>query len=169
MIHSTALLIMKSTKTSSLLQHTIGLAALAGSRTMAAPALVSRSLKKRPSRQFSRTRFATMQSPGTARLLTVLAAGEMIGDKLPGVPARICPTALIGRGLSGALVGATLFARQHDSPWRGAAVGVLSAMAGAYATYYLRKTLADHTLLPDPVWGGLEDLLVVKAGQRLLP
>ena len=159
---------MKSLKTSSLLWRTVGLAAIAGARTMAAPALVSHSLKKRPSRRLGRTRLATMQSPRTAKVLTVLAAGEMIGDKLPGTPNRTSPGALVGRGLSGALVGATLFARQQDNPWRGATVGVLSAMVGAYATYHLRKQLSENTLLPDPVWGGIEDLLVIKTGQRLL-
>ena len=160
---------MRSSLTSSLFWRTAGLAALAGARTMAAPALVSHSLKKRPSRLLGRTRFSAMQSPRTARLFAALVAGEMIGDKLPSAPARIRSKALVGRGLSGALVGATLFARQRNSPWRGATVGVLSAMVGAYATYHLRKQLAENTLLPDPVWGGLEDLLVIKTGRRLLP
>ena len=147
---------------------TLGLTALTGARAMAAPALVSHYLKRRPSRRLGRTRLATLQSPRTANILTVLAAGEMIGDKLPGTPARISPLALVGRGISGALVGATLFARKRDNPWRGATVGALSALVGAYATYHLRKRLAENTHMPDPIWGGLEDMLVVKAGQRLL-
>ncbi len=159
---------MKSFKTSSLLGRTVGLAALAGARTMAAPALVSRHLRHRPSRRLGRTRLATWQSSRTANVLTVLAAGEMIGEKLPTTSARISPPALFGRGISGALVGATLFAWQGDNPWRGATVGTLSALAGAYVTYHLRKQLAESTLIPDPVWGGLEDILVVKVGQRLL-
>ena len=154
--------------TTSLLKRTVALSALAGARTMAAPALLSHSLKKRPSRRLSHTRFTTLQSSRTATLLAVLAAGEMVGDKLPSAPARIQTAGLVGRGLSGALVGATLFARQRSNPWRGATVGVLSAIAGAYATYHTRKRLAESTLLPDPVWGGIEDLLVVKVGQRLL-
>ena len=159
---------MKPHNTSSLLSRTIGLAAIAGARTMAAPALLSHCLKKQPSRRLKRTRLAIMQSPRTAKVLTMLAVGEVIGDKLPGVPARIKTSALVGRGLSGALVGATLFAQQRGNPWQGAVVGVLSALAGAYATYHLRKQLAENTLIPDPVWGGLEDILVVKAGGQLL-
>ena len=154
--------------TSSLLWRTVGVAALAGARTMAAPALVSHALKRRPTRRLGRSRFATMQSSRTAKVLTVLAAGEMVGDKLPTTPARISPPALIGRGLSGALVGAALFARRRDNSWRGATVGTLSALVGAYATYHLRKRLGELTPVPDPVWGGVEDLLVVKTGQRLL-
>ena len=159
---------MKSTKHSSLLWKTISLTALAGARSMAAPALASHYLKKRPSRYLGRSRFSTMQSPRTATVFTVLAVGEMIGDKLPGAPARISTSALIGRGLSGALVGATLFTRHRDNPWRGAALGTLSAVVGAYATYHLRKQLSERTALPDFIWGGLEDGLVVKAGQRAL-
>lgn len=160
--------VMKSSAISSLLWPTLGLAALAGARTIAAPALLSHHLKRRPSRRLGRTRFATLQSPRTANILTILASGEMIGDKLPSTPARISPLALVGRGLSGALVGATLFARHRDNPWRGATVGALSALVGAYATYHLRKQLVENTHTPDPIWGGLEDILVVKAGQRLL-
>ena len=159
---------MQSSTIAPLLWRTLGLAALAGARTLAAPALLSRQLQQHPSRRLSRTRLATLQSPRTAKVLTLLAAGEMIGDKLPGVPARISPIALAGRGLSGALVGATLFASQRDNPWRGAAVGSLSALAGAYATYHLRKQLTESTLVPDPIWGGIEDICVVKAGHRLL-
>ena len=135
---------------------------------MAAPALLSRALKKRPARRLGRTRLATMQSPRTAKVFTALAIGEMIGDKLPGAADRISTPALVGRALSGALVGATLFARQRNNPWQGATVGVLSAMVGAYATFHLRKRLGEATPLSDPIWGGLEDLLVVKAGHRWL-
>lgn len=159
---------MQPSTVAPLLWRTLGLATLAGARTLAAPALLSQQLQRRPSRRLSRTRLAMLQTARTAKVLTLLAAGEMIGDKLPGVPARISPTALAGRGLSGALVGATLFARQHDNPWRGALLGALGATVGAYTTYHLRKRLTANTLMPDPVWGGLEDLFVVKAGQRLL-
>lgn len=159
---------MSHYRASQLFWQTAGLTALTGARTLAAPALLSRHLSKYPMRRLKRTRFAILQSPRTARVLTTLAAGEMIGDKLPMTPARIRPSALVGRGLSGALVGAALYARQRRSPLRGGVLGTLGALAGAYATYYGRQQLGERTLIPDPVWGGVEDLLVVKLGQRLL-
>ncbi len=152
----------------SLLWRTAGLAALTGARSMMGPALVSRQLRKHPSRRLGRSRFAFMQSARTAKVLTLLAAGELVGDKLPGTPDRISPPALIGRGLSGALIGATLAIRQRQSRRTGAAVGVLGAVAGAYATFHLRQRLAQSTGFPDPVWALLEDGLMITAGRRLL-
>lgn len=153
---------------SSLLWRTAGLAALTGARSFMGPALLSRQLRKQPSRRLGRSRLDFMQSSRTAKILTVLAAGELVGDKLPGTPDRISPPALVGRGLSGALIGATLFTRQRQARRTGTAVGVLSAVVGAYATFHLRKRLGQTTGFPDPVWAVLEDGLVIAAGRQLL-
>lgn len=159
---------MKRYSPSSLLWRTAGLAALTGARSIMGPALLSRQLRKYPARQLGRSRLSFMQSSRTAKVLTLLAAGELVGDKLPGTPDRISPPALIGRGLSGALVGATLATRQRQPRRTGVAVGVLSAVAGAYATFHLRKRLGQSTGFPDPVWAVLEDGLVITIGRRLL-
>lgn len=135
---------------------------------MMGAALLSRQLQKSPSRRLGRSRLAFMQSSRTARVFTLLAAGEIVGDKLPGTPDRISPMPLIGRGLAGALVGATLFARQRQPRRTGVAVGALSAVAGTYATFYLRKRLGQTTGLSDTVWAVLEDGVVVVLGRRLL-
>ncbi len=153
---------------SSLLWRTAGLAALTGARSMMGPALLSRQLRKHPSRRLGRSRLALMQSSRTANMLTLLAAGELIGDKLPSAPDRISPTALAGRALSGAVIGATLSTQLRQSRRTGAAVGVISAVAGAYTTFHLRKRLGQTTGFPDPVWAVLEDGLVIAAGRRLL-
>ncbi len=153
---------------SSGLGRTAGLAALTGARSMMGPALLSRQLRQHPSRRLDRSRLGFMQSSRTTRVLTLLAAGELVGDKLPGVPDRISPPALVGRTLSGALIGATLATRQRQSRRTGASVGAVSAMLGAYATYYLRRRLGQTTGFPDPVWAVLEDALVIGLGRRLL-
>lgn len=152
---------------SSVLWRTAGLAALTGARSLMGPALVSRQLRKHPSRRLGRSRLAFMQSPRTANVLTLLAVGELVGDKLPGTPDRISPSALIGRGLSGALLGATLATRKGQPLRSGVAVGALSAVTGAYATFHLRKRLGQSTGFPDLVWAVLEDGLVIAAGRRL--
>ena len=148
-------------------QRVVGLAALAGARSMAGPALLIRHLNRHPSRRLKR-RWKVLQKSRTANILTLLAIGEMIGDKLPTAPNRTTRAALTGRGIAGVVIGSALFKRSRRSPGWGAAVGAASALAGAYATFYLRKQLSDATSVPDPVWGGVEDLLVIKAGQRLL-
>ena len=153
---------------SSLLERTAGLAALTGARSMMGLALLSRQLRQHPSRRLGRSRLAFMQSSRTANVLTLLAAGELLGDKLPGAPDRISPPALIGRALSGALIGATLSTRQRQPRRIGVSVGLVSAMAGTYATFHLRKRLGQTTGFPDPVWAVLEDTLVITLGRRLL-
>ena len=76
---------------SSLLERTAGLAALTGARSMMGLALLSRQLRQHSSRRLGRSRLAFMQSSRTANVLTLLAAGELLGDKLPSAPDRINP------------------------------------------------------------------------------
>jgi uncharacterized membrane protein len=135
---------------------------------MMGPALLSRRLRQRPLRRLGRSRLGFMQSSRTAKVLTLLAAGELLGDKLPGAPNRISPPALAGRTLSGALIGATLATRQRYPRRTGASVGAVSAVLGTYVTYYLRQRLGQTTGFPDPVWAVLEDALVISLGRRLL-
>ena len=153
---------------SSSLGRTAGLAALSGARSMMGSALLSERLRKHPSRRLGRSRLGFMQSSRTAEVLALLAAGELIGDKLPGAPDRISSPALTGRALSGALIGATLSARQRQPRSTGVFIGVVSAVVGTYATYHLRKGLGRTTGFPDPVWAALEDTLVIILGRCLL-
>ncbi len=155
-------------KTKKLLKQTIGLAALSGMRTMSAPAFLSNYLKDHRSRRLKRTRLGFMQSDKTATILSLLAAGELVGDKLPKTPNRIIPGALVGRGLSGALVGATLFMANRRNGWEGAVIGLGTALASTYISFYVRKQLATRTIIPDTVLGALEDGIVVQSGLKLL-
>ena len=145
----------------------IGLGAVAGMRTMMAPALLSSALKKRSSKRLRRSRLRFMQSNSTATTLKVLAAGELIGDKLPMTPSRTEPAGLLGRSLSGALVGATVARTQRENYVLGASIGLLSAVASTYTFYYARKKLGEETPLPDILLAGLEDTLAIKVGKEL--
>ena len=158
---------MKRTN-SSPLSTVIGLAAVAGSRSMMAPALLSHALKDTRSRRLKRSWLGWMQSPQTATVFKVLTVGELIGDKLPGAPDRIDTPGLLGRGLSGALIGTTLYVHQGRNVWVGATWGVLSAVASSYACFYLRQQLDESTPVPDPVWGAAEDLAAFMGGRSLL-
>ncbi len=144
------------------------LGAVAGMRTMMAPALLSSALKKRPSKRLRRSNLRFMQSGSTATVFKLLAAGELIGDKLPMTPKRTEVGGLIGRGLSGALVGATLAKTQKQSPLAGASAGLSSALVSAYTFYLLRKKLSEETKLPDILWAGSEDVLALKIGKSAL-
>ena len=61
------------------------------------------------------------------RAVVLLAAGELVGDKLPFTPSRLSPPGLTGRLASGAYAGVVVGGRT------GAAVGAAAALAGSYA------------------------------------
>ena len=76
---------------------TLGLSTLAGMRSMSAPAFLSASLVRHNSPQLGDSFLRFMQQPITAKILAVLAGGEIIGDKLPNTPDRTAPNVLLGR------------------------------------------------------------------------
>ncbi|WP_167856957.1 DUF4126 family protein [Hymenobacter aquaticus] len=144
---------------------TLSLGTLAGLRSMTPLAFLSRSFSKQHSAAIAASPFRLLQSGAAATGLKVLAAGEMVADKLPGMPDRISPTALLGRSLSGALMGAMLYKSGRRSWLGGGLLGGLAAVAGTFGSFYLRKELGRQTQLPDAVWALLEDATVVASSQ----
>ncbi len=144
------------------------LGAVAGLRSMAAPALLSRAAKQGNVRNLEETRFAPLLSSGVSSILYVLAAGEMVADKSAGIPSRISPPALLGRAASGALVGAALFVSDERRGVSGATLGTLAAVVAAYASYYARASVGETLGVPDQILGHLEDGIVLFGGSRIL-
>jgi uncharacterized membrane protein len=95
---------------------------------------------------------------GTAAKFVVpaLAAGELVGDKLPSAPPRIQGPGLVGRLASGAFSG-----RVAGGDLRGAAIGATFALASAYPSQLLRTQIVAHTPLPDIACAVPEDLLAI--------
>jgi uncharacterized membrane protein len=151
-----------------LLGRITGLAAIAGLRSLAAPALLSRALKRGDIEGLQGSPFAALGKPKVSTTLQLLMVGEMIADKAPFVPSRTSPPALLGRALSGALVGAALFAAGKRHPVSGAALGALSAVAAAYAGEKFRVRGTEKLGVPDPILALLEDGIVLFGGTRLL-
>ncbi|RFP63623.1 DUF4126 family protein [Hymenobacter lapidiphilus] len=146
---------------------TVGLGALAGFRSMTAPALLSSNLLTYHPKALAGSPLRYLQKPWVAQGLKLLAAGEMVGDKLPQTPNRIAPVALLGRAASGALVGATIFRINHDKALNGAVLGVLAAVAGSYLSFFMRKQATIESGLPGGLVGGFEDLLTLGSGLAL--
>lgn len=144
----------------------LAMGALAGMRSMSAPALLSRALQEHKNKALSGTPLKYLQNKYVANTLTGLAATELLGDKWPGVPDRIELPSLLVRAASGAAVGAAIYAGNHKSLASGAAVGAVAAVAATYASFFLRKTLSDKTTIADPVLGVLEDALVLGSGLK---
>jgi uncharacterized membrane protein len=147
----------------------IGLGAIAGLRSMAAPALLSRAVRRDDLEGLAGSAlYAALDSPKASRVLQLLMVGEMIADKTPVVPSRTSVPALLGRVLSGALVGSTLFVCADRPPVSGAALGGTSAIAAAYIGETFRVKGSEKLGVPDLILGLVEDGIVLLGGTRLL-
>ncbi len=146
----------------------LGLGAIAGFRSMAAPATLSRAVSDGRIEGIEDTPFARLGSPKVTTALRMMEIGEFIVDKLPVAPSRTSPPPLLGRAASGGLVGAALFASEDRRSLVGGALGAAAALAAAYAGERLRLQAAEKLGMPDSVVALLEDGLVVLAGSRLL-
>lgn len=96
------------------------------------------------------------------------AIGEMIADKLPFTPARIRVPVLAQRFACGAFAGVAVCPPSRPGVWLSAAIGGVSAVAGATGAYVARQQLDQRTPLPDVVWGLVGDALAVGLGSIAL-
>ncbi len=85
--------------------------------------------------------------------LPALAAGELVGDKLPIAPPRSQGPGLVGRVVSAALSG------RVSGGARGARVGAAFALAATYPSQALRAQIVKRTPIPDIACAVPEDLL----------
>ena len=132
---------------------------VAGLRSMTPLAWLSRTSQLDP--EPANAAEEMLDSP-TARIVTsMLASGELIGDKLPMIPSRLKPGPLTGRLLIGGLAGMRICRRYHQSLVVGAILGAASAGAGSFAGNYMRTSLAENTKIPKFVLGLAEDGLAV--------
>lgn len=145
-----------------------GIGVVAGMRSMMAPALLSRKLGRTLPTQQPGTLPQYLAQPTTTGVLTVLAGGEVIGDKLPNAPNRTSPPAFIARIASGSTCGAVISEVEDQPAPYGAVAGGLGAVVGTLLFFNLRRWL-DHDLgLPDTVGAVAEDALAIGGGWRLV-
>jgi uncharacterized membrane protein len=97
----------------------------------------------------------------TAIVFTVLALGELIGDKLPQTPNRTAPFPLIARIVFGGLVGAIAATGLHGAAIEGIVLGSLSALAGSFLGFHLRQHLVKDSGYPDFGVALVEDALAI--------
>lgn len=74
-------------------------------------------------------------------VVTALAAGELVSDKLATTPSRKVPVQFAARVLMGGLSGAA-FGAAGGQPLAGAVIGALAAVAGTYGGAAARARLA---------------------------
>lgn len=134
----------------------LGAGLIAGLRSLSAPAAVSAALTEE---------FALAEHVAPA--LRVLAAGEMLVDKLPFMPARTAPPILAGRVLLGALAGAAVAIAYRRNLLVGALLAGAAAALSSFAGLALRTTATQRLGVPDPLVALVEDAMVVAAGRAL--
>lgn len=143
------------------MRYAAGMGAIAGMRTMAAPALLSEYLNSESARGLKNSKLSFVRNTMTSRVFEFLAAGEMAADKSDNAPARIEPMGLMGRILSGAFVGSVIYVYGKKSFLEGAIVGGVSAAASTFISYYSRKALDENTSISDKAIGAVEDAAVI--------
>lgn len=136
---------------------------VAGLRSMMAPAIVCAAAYLQWV-HLNGTPLAFLNTMVALSIFTLLAIGELVGDKLPSMPARTAPVGLIGRAVTGALCGAALAVSGGRSMAIGALLGVAGGIGGAYAGYNIRHGLVTQMQLPDFVVAVIEDLLAISGG-----
>ncbi len=97
----------------------------------------------------------------TAIVFTVLALGELIGDKLPKTPNRTAPGPLIARLLFGGLVGAIVAVALDGSGLEAVILAVAGVLIGAFASFILRRDIVARSGFKDWPVALLEDLSAV--------
>lgn len=107
-------------------------------------------------------------SAETKRLTGILAAGELIVDKLPFMPNRLNTGPFIGRLAVGAMSGALLCRRYKQSALQGAFRGVMGAALGTIAGYIYRNAVDNITGVPDVIWAIIEDGVALMIGTRVV-
>ncbi|TWR31315.1 DUF4126 family protein [Mucilaginibacter pallidiroseus] len=145
-----------------------GLGAVAGMRTFLAPAIISHFYSRHKSQNIEGSAVGFVQTIPTSKVFKVLAAGELIGDKMPMAPNRTEAPGLIGRIVTGVFTGATIYKADSKNALLGGLIGGTAAAAATFGCFFLRTTLNKKTALPNFVTGACEDALAITLGAKLI-
>ncbi len=140
-----------------------GIGVVAGLRSLTAPAAASWGARL-ACINLQGTHLAFMGSLPAVWILSILAVGELVNDKLPRTPSRTAPGPLTARILMGGLAAATLTAGVGGAILPSALMGAAGAVAGTFGGYQARTRLVRALGVPDLVVALLEDLVAVGGG-----
>lgn len=94
-------------------------------------------------------------------IITVMALGELIADKLPRTPARTEPIGLLARALLGGFCGFVVAIARNAGPVFPMTIAVAGALLAAFGGYHARRSLVRRFPVPDFVVALAEDAIVV--------
>jgi uncharacterized membrane protein len=100
-------------------------------------------------------------STAAVAIFTVLAVGELIADKLPRTPNRTAVGPLVWRLILGGLAGAIAATSMQGPGIEGVLLGVVGALAGAFAGFMIRRNLVEQIDCADWKIAVVEDLVAI--------
>lgn len=152
------------TRSSSLLWGALALGVVTGMRSMLAPTMTSRALAARGDIESAREPSRTLAAPRTRLVLMPLAAGELLGDKLPFAPDRTIKASMLVRAVSGGVTAAALAGAQRQPILLPALIGATAACVAAKVGISLRKRYGGSSPFTNAALGLAEDALAVAIG-----
>jgi uncharacterized membrane protein len=140
-----------------------GMGLVAGLRSLTAPAVVAWAAHL-GWLDLHDSHLVFLGSTAATYILSAMALGELVADKLPFTPNRTAALGLGARIISGAVCGAAFCAATGQSIPLGAIVGAVGGVAGAFAGYEVRHRIVQQLRIPDFVIALLEDALAIGGG-----
>lgn len=150
--------------TRNLLLGALALGLVTGMRSTLAPTLVSRALAERDDLDQADEPARTLGAERTRQILMPLAAGELLGDKMPFAPDRTIAPSMLFRALSGGVTAAALAGVRREPIWLPAMVGASAALLASKIGLALRKPYQPHALT-NAALGLAEDSLALTLGR----
>ena len=145
------------------LLHVFLIGFVCGLRSMTAPAVVSWAAHLGWI-DLSNAPLAFLGYTATPYILSLLALGELVADKLPKTPSRKAPPGVVVRLVLGTSSGFALALGIGQSGVIGAILGCVGAIAGTLGGYEARTRLVRSLNVPDIVIALLEDAVAVGVG-----
>lgn len=138
----------------------VGLGALSGLRSFGPAAVLVR-------QRAARRRSLLGPRKRAGRALGLLAAGEVLADKLPFTPPRTQAASLLARMSAGAFVGGRVARGKGEARLLPALLGAAAAAGATYGIFHARRLAARRSKGLGLLVAVAEDALVFWGGQRL--
>ncbi len=139
------------------------LGCICGLRSLTAPAVVCWAAHFGWLR-FDGTRLAFLDRPILLAVVTLLAIGELIADKLPKTPSRTAPLGLTARIVLGGASAAALAVSARTGVSLAVVAGAVGGIVGAFGGYNVRHFLVAKKGLPDFAVAIAEDAVAIIGG-----
>jgi uncharacterized membrane protein len=112
--------------------------------------------------------FSFFANPLVVAIFSLLAVGELVADKLPGIPRRTKAGPLAARVVLGGICGGALAVAGGASFGMSCFLGAVGGLIGAYAGYTARRVATHDSKLLNLAVALFEDLVAAGGGLLLV-